>query len=176
LEPIETEVKLRVNCRELDRLMSELERREFRGERVVEEDVYYQHPCRDFLETDEAVRVRATDGRSKSITYKGPRMGEGSVKRRVEIVVEVSRGDPHRLLERLGFTPVVRVRKERTYYKLGEGVVVTLDRVEGLGCFVEVEGPSPEAIAGVIEDLGIVGEYVGKTYAEMVYERLRGRG
>ncbi len=176
MEPIETEVKLRINCRELDRLISELDKRGFRGERVIEEDVYYQHPCRDFLETDEAVRVRATNGKVKSITYKGPRMGEGRVKQRVEVVVEVSRGDPHKLLERLGFTPAVQVRKERIYYNLGEDIVVTLDRVEGLGCFIEVEGPSPNVIAGIIEELRVAGEYVEKTYAEMVFERLKERG
>ena len=173
MEPIETEVKLRVDCRELERLMSELDKQGITGERVVEEDVYYQHPCRDFLETDEAVRVRVTNGRAMSITYKGPRLGRGSVKQRIEITVEVSRGDPRKLLERLGFVPVVRVRKERTYYNLREGVILTLDRVEGLGCFVEVEGPSPKTIAGIIEEMHIAGEYVEKTYAEMVFKRLR---
>ena len=101
---------------------------------VVEVDVYYNHPCRDFAASDEALRVRHVDG-SVSLTYKGPRMGPGKTRREVSIGVD---GDVESLLSALGFVEVARVVKRRRYYALGD-VTVTVDRVEGLGEFVEVE-------------------------------------
>jgi len=107
---------------------------------VVQADAYYDHPSRSFAETDEALRVRreVDDVETAVLTYKGPLVEEAS-KTREEIELGVD--DPaamEAILESLGFEPVAEVRKERERYWLG-GYTVTLDRVEGLGEFVEVE-------------------------------------
>ncbi|MEB3805962.1 MAG: class IV adenylate cyclase [Desulfurococcales archaeon] len=165
----EVEAKIRVDC---DGLEAILEKALELGGRLVgrqrEVDIYYQHPCRDFTETDEALRVRVIDGARYSLTYKGPRIDDrGDIKKRVEIVVEIGRGDIEKLLEEIGFRPMVSVSKDRTYIEL-RGATVTLDRVQRLGCFVEIEGDNPAGIKQVIEELGVKGEYVRETYAEMI--------
>ncbi|HDS45209.1 MAG TPA: class IV adenylate cyclase [Methanomicrobia archaeon] len=104
---------------------------------VHQTDRYFNHPQRDFAQTDEALRIRIADDRV-FMTYKGRKMDRVS-KTREEI--EVAIGDAAaatRLLERFGFTPVEAVRKLRREYRLGE-FTVCLDDVAGLGTFVEVE-------------------------------------
>jgi adenylate cyclase class 2 len=108
----------------------------FCGE-IEQADLYLAHPCRDFAVTDEALRLRRSGGLT-TLHYKGPKLDEVS-KSREELYVEVP--DPlalRLLLERLGFRPVAEVRKTRRTYRVGE-VEVALDRVAGLGGFVELE-------------------------------------
>lgn len=103
----------------------------------LHQDVYLNHPCRDFGDTDEALRLRLVNGRA-FLTYKGPKIDTDS-KTREEIEVHVE--DPEKIisiLRKLGFTQVATVRKRRTLYRI-EDVVVALDSVEGLGDFVELE-------------------------------------
>jgi len=136
-----------------------------------EEDIYFQHPCRDFAATDEALRVRYAGGRAY-VTYKGPRMGAGA-KTRVEVSAEAGPGVAE-VLERLGFVAVAKIRKRREYYA-GGGFSVSLDWVEGLGEFVEVEktvGGEGDVLRAVEEvrrlasALGL-GEEVRETYLEL---------
>jgi len=164
---LEVEVKLRVPCEELEALARRLGEAGSQPVESREEDVYYSHPCRSFLATDEALRVRLSRGRVR-VTYKGPRL-PGRFKARVEIEA-VAEGDVGALLEALGFHPAVRVVKHRRYYSL-DGATVALDRVEGLGCFVEVEAPTEEELARALEALGVEGEPVQETYAELVARR-----
>ncbi len=101
-----------------------------------ESDTYFFHPCRDFAQTDEALRIRVSN--KSYITYKGRKIDPQS-KTREEVEVEIRDFDAARLLlVRLGFTPAADVKKTRTLYRLGE-FDVCLDDVEGIGTFVEVE-------------------------------------
>lgn len=109
-------------------------------------DLYYQHPARNFAETDEALRIRRTGFRSW-ITYKGPRV-DATTKTRREIELPLAADGPaalarwEELLQALGFVPAGRVEKVRLAYAVqyrGRAVVVALDRVAGLGAFVELE-------------------------------------
>lgn len=107
---------------------------------VEQNDVYYDAPDRDFAETDEALRVRDErgDGVTTHLTYKGPLI-EAESKTRTEAETEV--GDPgatEDILSGLGYRPAAEVHKERTRFEY-RGYTVTLDSVEGLGQFVEVE-------------------------------------
>jgi len=108
---------------------------------VVQEDVYYDAPHRDFAETDEALRVRTEsddDGATTKLTYKGPLVDNQS-KTREEAETAVADPDAARnLLAGLGFEPAAAVRKERERFAHA-GYTVTLDSVDGLGEFVEVE-------------------------------------
>ena len=120
-----------------------------RVERVRQADTYYDAPHRDFAETDEALRLRresdaGADEAATRITYKGP-LVEDESKTREEFETGVGDGETtHEVLSRLGFAPAATVEKERERYAL-DGYTVTLDAVDGLGEFVEVEREVPEA-------------------------------
>ena len=108
---------------------------------IEQTDVYYGAPHRDFAARDEALRRRTErrGGEERTVlTYKGPReTGAGKVRAEHETVV----ADPSALaaiLEALGFEPAATVEKTRRRFDL-DGVTVTLDEVDGLGEFVEVE-------------------------------------
>ncbi|MDH5811265.1 MAG: class IV adenylate cyclase [Candidatus Verstraetearchaeota archaeon] len=104
---------------------------------VFQEDFYFRHPCRDLAERDEALRLRR-EGEKYTLTFKGRRVGTGT-KMREEIEVGVSDLEGAvALLERLGFEKAFVIRKRRREF-LMEGVLVSMDDVEGLGRFVEIE-------------------------------------
>lgn len=132
---------------------------------VTQRDTYYDAPTRDFAETDEALRVRREErdeeDRAK-LTYKGPLVG-GTSKTREEYETELGDADVmESILDSLGFVPVETVGKERERFSIGE-YVVTLDTVDGLGEFVEVETEAPEkgidtaraGVTGTVESLGL---------------------
>lgn len=121
-----------------------------RQEAVVQRDTYYDAPHRDFAATDEALRIRRVerDGAEQArVTYKGPLVDDES-KTREEYETGVGDGETlAAALERLGFEPAATVEKHREQFGV-DGATVTLDAVEGLGEYVEVEG---EATAGGVE-------------------------
>ncbi len=139
---------------------------------LVEEDVYFSHPCRDFRETDEALRVRKSDG--IYITYKGPKVDDFT-KTREEIEVGVDSYEVVEILKRLGFSPVAKIRKRRRIYNLGD-VNICLDSVEGLGEFIEIEVKCDDVEIGrrkvleVARELGLK-ESITKSYLEMLLEK-----
>lgn len=135
---IEFEIKARVPSTRLDAV-----RRALGAPTRVEEhaDVYYQHPCRDFAVTDEAIRVSRRAGVS-DVTYKGPKL-DATTKARREIVLPVGDEAAARaLLEALGFTEVMVVPKRREVHRHGL-FTVALDEVGKLGWFVELERMLP---------------------------------
>jgi len=120
------------------------------GPPVVEVDRYFNHPARDFSETDEAVRIRRK-GEKHFITYKGPKVDQ-TTKTRREIELPLG-GEPlggaegtveawSELLGALGFRVVAEVRKTRRRAEVvheGRTAEATLDQVDDLGDFVELE-------------------------------------
>jgi len=132
---------------------------------VVQEDTYYDAPHRDFARTDEALRLRREsrpDGESTAfLTYKGPLVDDSS-KTREEAETRVGDGATAReILSGIGFDPAATVRKDRDRYAVG-GYTVTLDAVDGLGEFVEVETetetgiePAREGARDLLERLGL---------------------
>ena len=106
--------------------------------KVKQVDIYFTHPCRDFAITDEALRLRLEED-SATLTYKGPKIGLVG-KSRIEIGVRVSNSKALiDILKALGFKPVFNVVKLREVYVLKNRYKVSLDDVEDLGFFVEVE-------------------------------------
>lgn len=143
----------------------------------TERDLYFNSPIRDFGKTDEALRIR-TSGEVTSLTYKGPKIGLGGIKAREEIIVPLASGGAmEEILERLGFTRTAIVEKIRETYHV-EGAFVTLDQVEGLGSFVEIEAPpglpEAEAVALIGRIRGILrvgGEETTLSYLELILAR-----
>jgi adenylate cyclase class 2 len=172
LSRVEVEVKLRVGCEEAKALLQRLSSIGLMRGPLRERDVYYSHPCRDFSTSDEAVRVRYVNDSPCCLTYKGSRL-ESQFKARTEINVNVSE-DPAGLLEALGFTRYVEVVKTRYYIDLSD-VQVTIDFVNDLGCFVEVESKDSDeaSVTRALEEFGIRGEIIKETYAELMYRARR---
>lgn len=108
-------------------------------------DAYYNHPCRDFAQTSEALRVRRVDG-VPLVTYKGAKL-PGAIKARQELEWRLDPGDPdggqmEQLLGLLGFRHVATVIKTRQSYTLGDpsgDMSITIDDAEQLGEFAEIE-------------------------------------
>jgi adenylate cyclase, class 2 len=136
----------------------------------AELDVYFAHPSRDFASTDEALRIRRK-GRSNYITYKGPKI-DATTKTRREIDLPLPADEESAqawssLLEALGFSAVAEVCKSRRKFHIiwqGQQIEGSLDRVEQLGDFAELElVVQPEGvdkartcIASLAETLGLV--------------------
>jgi adenylate cyclase class 2 len=132
-----------------------------------QEDAYFAHPTRDLAARDEALRLRLGGGagvgprRSFELTFKGPRE-PGDTKARVEHTVSCA-SDPTRLLESLGFRVAARLRKRREHYEL-MGAAVALDRLSGLGDFLEAEVVATQAksaarkVERVLAELGLARE------------------
>ncbi|MFB6229128.1 MAG: class IV adenylate cyclase [Halobacteriales archaeon] len=150
--------------------------------RVRQVDTYYDHPARSFPATDEALRIRREeppDGDSVTrLTYKGP-LVESASKTRKEIETDVGdAGALDSLLRELGFDPIPQVSKERERFAVGE-YTVTLDAVEGIGSFVEVERQGTEdeietlrdGARDLLWDLGLdPDDHVRTSYLEMVLD------
>lgn len=112
---------------------------------VEQVDLYFSHPIRDFVATDEALRLRRV-GRENAFTYKGPKI-DRETKTRREIELECESGDlgfakAQAFLEALSFRAVREVRKQRRLAELlweHRKFVIALDHVARLGFFVELE-------------------------------------
>lgn len=180
----EVEVKYRaVDHERLARLLKELGA----GPESDDEqtDVYLGHPARDFAQSREALRIRRVGERNR-ITYKGPRQA-GPTKTREEIELGFGDGstafqDLAKLFDHLGFHPVATVVKRRRAFRLirdGIEIDVSLDHVDGLGDFAEVEAIAPDAaeipaaqgvVLGLAHALGLT-EIEPRSYLHMVLEQ-----
>jgi len=143
--------------------------------RVRQVDTYYDAPHRDFASTDEALRLRRQtaipadgdggDGGGEAttkLTYKGPLVEAESKTRREHETVVADDAAAEGILSGLGFEPAATVEKDRRFHEF-EDYTVTLDRVDGLGEFVEVETETDagnvetarEGAVAVMEELGL---------------------
>ncbi len=120
------------------------------GPAAEELDLYFAHPVRNFAETDEALRIRRK-GKRTWITYKGPKIDQTTKTRQeIELFLGDEAGTPDRwreLLGVLGFQAVAEIRKMRRRADIawhGQAVVLTLDDVDCVGTFVELEIESDE--------------------------------
>jgi adenylate cyclase class 2 len=188
---IEVEVKIPVAdfSQVYDTLMG-LGARETKSESQV--DDYYEHPCRHFSSTDEALRLRTrirgvVNDKSldssyprSELTYKGKKIDELS-KTRVELSVGIADADAFKsILAELGFSYVASVKKNRKYFTL-DSLEVSIDEVEELGTFVELElvvlseeqiEPTRETIFELARRMGLDPvESTRKSYLELLLER-----
>jgi len=144
-------------------------------------DHYFRHPCRDFAQTDEALRLRQV-GAQNVITYKGPKI-DATTKTRRELELPLAAGEQTieqftEMLVALGFTPVKTVRKTRRPATLsweGFSVEAALDQVDDAGQFLELEitadNDSLEAAKTALSHLASklpVGPSERRSYLELV--------
>ncbi len=138
-----------------------------------ETDRYFNHPSRDFRTTDEALRIRRRDETNR-VTYKGPKI-DATTKTRQELELGLPDGEETavcwtELLERLGFRQVGRVHKRRRKFEVewqGRTVAGTLDEIDGLGSFVELElVVDSDAVDAAREAIGALASHLGLTTSE----------
>ena len=118
---------------------------------VQQVDRYFNHPARDFGDTDEAFRIRSV-GDANCVTYKGPII-DSTTKTRREIEVSFADGPEAasqmaEVWQSLGFRFVREVRKTRTPLTLDwqqRVYELALDDVPPLGMFLEIELLADEA-------------------------------
>ena len=115
------------------------------GAPVEQVDRYFNHPCKDFAQTDEAVRIRRT-GESTRITYKGPKLdAETKTRREIELPLpsEIdSLSEFSTLLESLGFrrvTEVAKLRRKGILEFQSQSIEIAWDDVREVGQFIELE-------------------------------------
>lgn len=177
---IEVEGKYKLICSEFDKIRSFLQRMSFKEEyRVIEKDIYYNHPCKDFSRTDEALRIRIRkyleqDKTVIALTYKGSRKLIGSgIKARREIEVELRDWKKlDEILVNLGFSRAISFVKERIIYKK-DNAEVTIDHVYGLGQFMEIEAGDQAIIEKIYSGLRECLQPINKTYLELCMETQR---
>jgi adenylate cyclase class 2 len=128
------------------------------GDAVEQYDLYFRHPARDFVQTDEALRLR-TVGSANCVTYKGPVVDDRTKTRR-EIEVPLAEGSASaerfvEILVALGFESVRSVRKRRTVRRLNwrnREFEIALDEVADLGTFLEIETLADDASRSAARD------------------------
>jgi adenylate cyclase class 2 len=154
----------------------------------MESDLFFQHPCRDVVQTDEALRLRKRelpDGTFEhSLTYKGPKL-DTRTKTRQEIELPVTEPEQwESLLTALGFNKLASVQKFRRQTKLivnHRHVEITLDTLPALPeasrTFLEVEtlatAEGLEECRSLILDIAEqleLGEQIRDSYLKLVQD------
>lgn len=167
------EIEIKAYCNDLDKVKEKLvDLGAVFQKNENENDMYFNHPCKDFGETDEALRIRTVDN-LHILTYKGPKLSKSS-KARVEqeTVIEDVRS-LNIILQNLGFVESGQVEKSRDYYSF-EGIDICLDRIKSLGDFVELElkGDNIEVVEKKLYDLAeklTLSKFERRSYLELLY-------
>jgi adenylate cyclase class 2 len=112
-------------------------------ETTSQADTYYTSIHKDFIASEECLRIRVTPGR-KELTWKPPTsatMRERGQYWKEEVDLEISNQEDvvRTLLDRLDFVEYVTVRKQREVYKIDDNSLIALDHVDSLGWFAEIE-------------------------------------
>ena len=156
--------------------------------RFRQRDTYFDNETGEIRRGGKALRIRETEDLMKGIVtaelnFKGPRMDQVSMTRQ-ELETEVGQAETgRRILAALGFSPVLpEVIKERTEYRLEE-ITAALDRVEGLGDFLELEiladeetenGKVLQKLEELLGELGYqMGDTVTRSYLSMLQQGRR---
>ena len=142
---------------------------------VGEQDIYFDDAHKTLLKSKCGLRLRKREklkGKEEFfLTFKGP-TGRSLFKSREELQVQVDDFDMMKnILRGLGYKGVLIVRKIRQIWKLGQ-CEICLDKVRGLGTFIEIEGPNEKIIAKVLEKLGLdKTKHIPSGYARMLAKK-----
>ena len=161
---IERERKYRIAEADLSRLAGLLDAAAALERREVQDTVHFRDGTGRLDGLN--LRVRAI-GALRELTVKGPRLEGGRSKVREEHTVVVE-GDLAPLFEALALYPAERYRKRTAIYRFGQALV-SLDQVDDVGAFCEIEADDDATIDLVAERLGLADEAVEpRGYARLV--------
>jgi predicted adenylyl cyclase CyaB len=138
--------------------------------RHAEKNYLFDDGAGSLRKAGKLLRVRKTPS-NQTVTFKGPILESSKLKHREEIECRVEKAEVMmRILEEAGFKVHTEYSKYRTVFEK-DGFSVSLDETEA-GNFIEVEGPSDEAIIRLGSQLGYSErDFVRRTYAELIGER-----
>ncbi len=161
---IERERKYRLDGSDLRRLAGTLDDEATLDRREIQETVHF----RDATGRLDGLNLRVrTIGAQQELTVKGPRLESGRTKVREEHTLIVT-GDLAPLFAALGLQPAERYRKRTAIYRL-YGALVSLDEVDGVGSFCEIEAADDATIETVATRLGLSDEAIEpRGYARLV--------
>ncbi|MEM1099157.1 MAG: class IV adenylate cyclase [Planctomycetota bacterium] len=145
--------------------------------RFEEMNTFFDDPDGRLKTSDQGLRVRIETHDNGDVfiyvTHKGPR-AHGKLKSRAETELVVADADrAAALMGALGYHPVIAFEKRRQRFEL-DGCRVELDTLPYIGEFIEIEGPSEEAVFAVRDKLGLAEEPLIKaSYIAMLQDHLR---
>ena len=171
---IEVEVKAKINgFKEMEEKLENIGAVKSKTE--FQEDIYFASPIVDFAKTDEALRIRTTDNNT-FITYKGPKLND-KAKTRKEVEMTIESAEKARdIFTEIGFREARTVRKNRQYYTY-ENFEISLDDVEGLSPYMEIEialddsqdySDAQDRIFELFEKLGVTDGFERTSYMELL--------
>lgn len=138
----------------------------------------FDNADRSLLAADCGLRVRdfeevAGEPKEATLTYKGPRQ-RSAIKIREEIETTVGNAaGACRMLAVLGFVEVLVFEKRRESWRWG-ACEIELDELPYLGCYVEIEGPSEEAVGQVQRELELqAAEAIRSSYIALLIDYCR---
>jgi adenylate cyclase, class 2 len=110
------------------------------------------------------------------LTYKGPRQ-DSPMKRRPELETGVGSAETvAAIFKALGLAEAFRYEKRRTAWMVDDCEVV-LDELPHLGWFVEVEGPTEEAVFRCLAEIGLTNRPIIKeSYIGLLQQYLAAKG
>jgi adenylate cyclase class 2 len=167
VEPLETEVKLRLGDVETVRASLRRAGAVLACERHLEDNVLFDDRSASLRAQGTVLRLRRTP-LGGLLTFKGPRTVEGGIKSREERETAVAQPDAlATILMRLGYQPVFRYQKYRESWRhLGQQVEVDETPI---GAFLEIEGDT-EGIHAVAAQLGFSPrDYVSESYVALFF-------
>ena len=185
LMAIEIEAKIKVtDLREYSGQTGKISRLGGRpGGLLQQEDRFFDRADGELLAKGCGLRIRnescqSADTGEKAfdrciICYKGPLEGQDAeYKQREELELTVDQPETAaKILNSLGFTQILTVKKQRELWILHE-CEICLDEVFALGSFIEVEGPSNQAVSAVMDGLGLdTNEHINVSYAQLIAKK-----
>ncbi len=171
------EVEIKVPISDKNKIIQKLKNIGFIFKKsVIQKDIYFQHPSRNFVKTDEALRIRETP-EEVFLNYKGPKI-DTTTKTREEIEISLKNGkNLIKIFEKLGFQKVILIEKKREIYELDE-IKASVDMVKGLGDYLELEilldnrkqlDTKRELLFSILDRLGISKDkIIRKSYLELL--------
>jgi len=155
------EIEAKIKVKNLDTIARKLRRIGARFLHTVrEQDLYFDSFDGKLLKTNCGLRLRKRKFQRSTLkdhfflTHKGPKR-KSAFKSRREIQVHIDNYDAMKnILFKLGYKKHITVNKLRQIWQLSK-CEICLDKVRGLGYFIEVEGPNEIIISKVLYKLGL---------------------
>jgi adenylate cyclase class 2 len=146
VEDIELEIKLNLSTDQFRQLRDRFDSAGYECTHTSQIDIYYSPSNEDFFSdttNDKCLRIREEDGK-QTITYKQIFSSNSELHSHMveyETLIESSI-QMEKILEVLSVNRVLELKKERFKYIIDKRFDVSLDSVDGLGYFIEIEALS----------------------------------
>jgi len=135
---IETEVKHKIEKKELKKIKSKLKKIAVFERKEKELNLVFDNPDSEFRKKRFLLRLRKDS--KNTLTFKSPAKSSGKFKERKETEIEIKDFErTKKLLEKMNFSPAFVYEKKREYYSFGKTEIL-LDELPFIGFYIEIEG------------------------------------